>query len=175
MSGSTTDYLTVYEEARIKSLRVETGEHAEANFDLLTKRRLATGVIHEHKSVYRFADGTDVATLDTVLDGILQNMEVIEVQVIPEVAPTGGDKKYTVDIHKGTPAVAYATILTAPLEISVAASSANRTAQYASIDSTKKDFVRGNSTKLVVTASGSTGSQGQGGVVIVKYREHPAA
>lgn len=162
-------------ECRANTLHADNGIHGVSNFHSTSGRRKANSLIVPRFVEYRFADGADVATLDIVLCGILQSAELVEVQIIPEVAPNGGDKKYTVDIHKGNTATAYATVLSAAFEVSVAGTAANRKAQYASIDSTKKDFARGDSAKLVVTASGSTGNQGQGGGVVLKFYEHGAS
>lgn len=155
--------------------RFSTGTHGEDKFDSDTKRALATRQIHEHKIDYRLPDGADVASFDIVFTTILQDCELIELVCTPEVAPTGGLKKFTVDVHKGDDVNAYATMLSTPLEISVAGSAANRKMQAATVNASLKDCVRGQTLKLIVIASGATGSQGQGGVITAKLREHPDA
>ena len=89
----------------------------------------------------------------------------------PNVAPTGGDLKWTVDVLKATPPGAFATILSSTEDVDN--TSADRTVQDG-IGLATTTYVDGDVFKISVTVSGSTGSQGQGGCVELWLDEAPA-
>lgn len=73
-------------------------------------------------------------------------------------APTGGDKAFTVDLKRSTGAGAFASILSAVLTFN--STKTSRVVYTATLSSTT--FTVGDIFQVVVTTSGSTGSQGQG-------------
>lgn len=149
-----------------------SGNNAQNKYDS-SERRLALYNQQEHKISYGpAADSTTVVAVTKTLTGIHYTGSVVEVSVTPVTAPTGGDLAFTVDIKKSTGAGAFATILTGV--VTVNSSSANRTAQYATLSGTPT-LVRGDLLQIVVAVSGSTGTQGAGYDVTIRTRENPAA
>ncbi len=126
---------------------------------------------HELTVEMRFDDSTDITALSQCVHIARAAGTVTAVEITPNVAPTGGNKKWTVDVLRSTGAAAFATILTAAKDIDNATS--DRTPVVASLDSTKTDYVDSDILQIVVTVTGSTGSQGQGGVVKVWLDEGP--
>lgn len=147
------------------------GLHAESKFDSNTGLRRAESSEHEIHLTFRINSGVTVANVGVPLWTANEVAEVVSMDVTPEVAPTGGDLDYDVQLQKGNAGSAFATILSA--DVTVNSSSANRTPQAASIDSTKKDLADGDSLKLTVTTGGSTGTQGTGLVVTIIVRSRP--
>lgn len=128
----------------------------------------ASKLQHQHQPDSRQANGADVASrTETVW--VAQGGGTIEgVIVRPGVAPTGGDKQYTVDVKKA-PAGSntFTTVLSGV--VTVDSSILNGTVQDGVLSVTS--YNAGDALQTVVTASGSTGSQGQGVYVGLKLRE----
>ena len=83
---------------------------------------------------------------------------------MPNTAPAGGgDKKWTVDVKKSTGAGAFATVLSAVVTIDT--TSVDRRLQVGALSTAAIAYVDGDLFQVVVTATGATGSQGQGGCV----------
>lgn len=120
-----------------------------------------------------FAAGTTVASLASRLLHIVRGATgtLIALRAVAITAPVGGDRKFTVDLQKSTSGGAFATVLTTPLEFSVATSAADRIAKTAVINTS--GLVAGDLLQLVVTASGSTGTQGAGLLVDLLLDEKP--
>ena len=127
---------------------------------------------HKHLAVMRFASGTDVTALSQCVHIAGGAGTVTAVEITPDVAPSGGDLKWTVDVHRSTSGGSFGTVLSSTKDVSHG--SANRTPVVASLDSTKVDYVDNDVLQIIVTVSGSTGSQGQGGIVKVWLDENPA-
>lgn len=146
------------------------GLHGDGHFDRQLGLRKAQSIIHEPPIVFRVNTGVAVATVQVPLYGAQEVEEIVAVQVIPEAKPTG-DYQYTVDLEKGNGGAAYATVLSGALLVN--SSSANRTAQLATIDATKKMLADGDSLRLNIQATGSSGGQGTGLVVTIITRKRP--
>lgn len=129
----------------------------------------ASKVVHQHAVRYHQAGGTDVVAATVPLHIFYGDAEILAVEVVPITAPTGGDKAFTVDVKKGNQAGAYATILSSVITINSGV--ANRQVVSGTLSTTTA--LDGDSLTVVVAVSGSTGSQGQGVVVIVWLREDP--
>ena len=124
--------------------------------------------VHRYRQVYNQAAGTDVVTETRILfiaraAGVWNSIEVF-----PAVAPTGGDKQFTVDVQKSSGGGAFATILSGV--VTVNSSSADRTQQNAGINTTA--IADGDVFEVIVTASGSTGTQGKDVSVTLDYDEN---
>lgn len=120
---------------------------------------------------YSQADGSDVASATEAVHCVYgDTVTVVGVEVQPQTAPTGGDKQFTVDVQKSAAAAAYATILSAV--VTVDNTSVDRTVQAGTLSTTTASD--GDSFRVVITASGSTGSQGQGVVVTLILKEKRA-
>ena len=129
----------------------------------------ATKLIHQHSIRYNQASGSDVASATEVVHIFRSTSTIVSVDVIPDTAPTGGDKEYTVDVKKSTGAGAWASILTGV--ITVDSGSTDRTVQAGVLSDS--DAIDNDALQIVIAASGSTGSQGQGVCVVINTREQP--
>lgn len=130
----------------------------------------ATKIVHQHALSYSQAGGSDVVSATVPVHIFRGAAEIIAVEVVPIVAPTGGDKQFTVDVQLGNAGSAFASILSAVVDVDDAGST-DRTVMAGTI--TTDDAADGDTLQVVVTASGSTGSQGQGVIVTVWIREQP--
>lgn len=143
------------------------------HFSSSATHRLATAKqIHRIDLHYQQADGTDVAT-DTQLMRICRGAgELLAVKVRPMTAPTGGDKQFTVDVKKAAEASGtFASMLNAVVTVdNTAVDDTVIDATLAATPTTAAEDV----IEVVVTASGSTGSQGQGLIVSLYYEEDPS-
>ena len=129
----------------------------------------ATKLQHQHALKYVQDGGTNVVSATVPLHVFRATAEIVGVEVVPIVAPDGGDLQYTVDVQKGNAGSAFATILTGV--VTVDDSSVDRTPQEGTLSTTSA--ADGDTLQVVVTASGSTGTQGQGVLVLVTVRESP--
>lgn len=117
------------------------------------------------------ASGADVAAATQIVHCVrgANGATLLEVAVTLDTAPTGGNKQFTVDVQKGNSAGAFATVLSAVVTIDN--TKANRTTYTGTI--TTSAFAQHDICRVVVTPSGSTGSQGQGVSVSCKFKELP--
>ena len=147
------------------------GTVTSASFSSVTADALdADKQEHRIAIPYSQASGSDV-TSETKLLYLARNAGSIKaVEVVPSTAPTGGDKQFTVDVQKSTGAAAFATVLSSA--VTVSSSSTDRTSQNGSVSSAA--YVANDIFQVVITASGSTGSQGQGFTVVLTVDEQPA-
>ena len=144
-----------------------------ASFSTSSTDRLASSkAIHQKTVVWQ------TATASTTVATVTQNVYLFngagvidKVTVRPETAPTGGDLQYTVDIQKAADASAsYASILTSVVTMSSADS--DNTAEDGTITTTTA--AAGDALRVVITTSGSTGTQGAGASVIIVLSEEPS-
>ena len=129
----------------------------------------ATKLEHQHVIGYSQEDGSDV--VDAIVPvytcrGVTAT--IIEVEVACLDAPSGGDKKFTVDLKKanqGSPTPA--TVLSAVIDY------VNGTNDCEVLVGTisSADLAVGDVLTVEVVASGSTGTQGQGIIITVTVRE----
>lgn len=129
----------------------------------------ATKVIHQHAIRYVQNAGADVTSATSPVHVFRGAADIVAVEVVPLTAPTGGDKAFTVDVKLGNAGDAFASILSGV--VTVNSSSAARTIQAGSLSTTTAED--GDTLEVVIAASGSTGSQGQGVIVVVWVREEP--
>jgi hypothetical protein len=124
---------------------------------------------HQHAVKYSQDAGADVVTKTQDVHIVRgATGKAIGVNVAASTAPTGGDKKFTVDVQKGNQATGFATILTAVVTIDNTV--ANRQVVSGGLVASPTLAV-GDTLRVIVTASGTTGSQGQGLNVTVTTRE----
>jgi len=121
----------------------------------------------------RQAPGTDVVAktehaFTAKFAGIITHVEANTT-----TAPTGGDKKFTVDVKKSTGGGAFATILSATFDVDNG--EADMVATAGTLDAAKDDYVAGDLFETIVTVSGSTGSQGQGMSITLWAQENPTS
>lgn len=128
----------------------------------------ATKLDHQHAIRYSQADGSDVVSAIVPIHICRAAVEIVDVEVVCIDAPSGGDKQFTVDLQvadQSTPAPA--SLLYAPVTID--STVADCEVKSATITTTAA--VADDTLLVVVTASGSTGTQGQGLIVVVTVRE----
>lgn len=127
--------------------------------------------VHRHAYTVQQATGSDVVTATTMIHVARAAGTVKSVEVRPITAPTGGDKQFTVDVAKAANASGtWASVLNAA-EV-VDNTSVDNTLQEATL-ATTPTFSDGDALRVVVTASGSTGSQGDGVIITVNIDEDP--
>lgn len=125
---------------------------------------------HRHAVSYGQKNGTDVTT-ETKMVHIAKAAGTIQtIEVVSATAPTGGDKAFTVDLHKSTGGGAFATVLSAV--VTVNSSDTDRVIEAGTLSTAT--YADGDIFAIVVTTSGSTGSQGQGLCVTVNFDEQPS-
>lgn len=124
-----------------------------------------------HKQVYQ-PTGTDVVTTTTKLHLAYAAGEVVALQIRPRLAPTGGDKMYVVDLKKAADGSnTYASVLS--FVTTIAAGAADDTIVSATVAGSGA-YDEGDEFDLIVTASGATGSQGQGLLIQTVFQEDPS-
>ena len=132
----------------------------------------ASKLDHQHALVYHQPIGSDVITETVPIYTGRAAGEVIDVTVQCLTAPTGSnptsDKDFTVDIKTAVEgSTTLTSILSAPVVIDV--SRVNGEMMKAAIATAA--YAAEKMIAVEITASGSTGTQGQGLVVVVTVRE----
>jgi len=123
---------------------------------------------HQYMPTYSQTTGTDVVTATEFIHLAMGAGTIEDFEITPETAPTGGDKQFTVDLQKASNgSTTYASVLSAV--ITVSSSSTDGTIQSGTI--TTSSYADQDRLRIVITASGSTGSQGQGFTCTAKIRE----
>lgn len=115
---------------------------------------------HRHSIVSQQVGGTDVVSRTEFVHIARAAGTLKRFDVRPITSPTGGDKQYTVDIQKVPDASDSATSLLSAA-VTIDDDSVDNTKQ-AGTPSGTPTYAAGDLIQIVVTASGSTGSQGQG-------------
>lgn len=132
---------------------------------------LATKVRHQFPISWSQKDATDVVSETVLLHIANADGDIHAFEVRPTIVPTGGDKQYTVDIQMAADGSgSWTTLLSAVITVSTS-STANTLIAGTLTDTS---YLNGEAVRIVVTASGSTGSQGQGFVATLWLREKPA-
>lgn len=129
----------------------------------------ATKVVHQHAIKYVQPGGVNVAAATVPLHTFRSSAEIVAAEVVPIVAPNGGDSAYTVDVQKGNQSTPFASVLGAP--IGVGDAQADREVVTGSVTTTAA--ADGDTLQAVVAVSGTTGTQGQGFILTVWVRENP--
>lgn len=125
---------------------------------------------HRIASDYSQAIASVVASETKVIRSSYATGSVKAFIVSVDTAPTGGDKAFTVDLQKSTGAGAYASVLSAVITIN--SSSTAKTAYSATISSAS--YSANDLFKVIVTTSGSTGTQGYGVQATAFFDENPS-
>lgn len=125
-----------------------------------------------HVETYSQENGTDVVAKTVelfIVHGVTG--ELVSIEITSPVVPAGGDQEVSVDVKKATEASPTpSTVLSAPIEIT--ASEANYEIKAGVISGPA--LVDGSVVSVVVTVSGSTGTQAQGLCVTIRWNELPA-
>lgn len=151
------------------SIVLPPGSVSNTNLDLsLTDPIDAEKVEQQYAVDYRQTTGAIIVTQTQdvhIVHGA--SGEIVSVDITATTAPTGGDKKFTVDVMKGSAGVAFATVLTAPADYDD--DQADREIVTASLVASPT-LADGTILRVIITASGATGTQGQGLVVTITVR-----
>ena len=153
---------------------LHVGGQLSYNTFLASKNSIAAeGVIHRFPLHYFQAAGADIVDATVNLHTFVFGGAVTGIVITASTAPDGGNKLFTVDLKKGNQGGAFASILTAPVQMDDA--HANRQVITGVLSSSPTVCSAGDTLQLVVDAQGSTGSQGQGLIVTVFVLENGAA
>lgn len=127
---------------------------------------------HRHAIHYGKPNGSDVASETQLLHVARADGEIVSIELRPTTVPTGGDKQYTVDVLKAEDGGSSWTSVLSSV-ITVDSGETDDTVITAVLDGTPT-YEDGDALRVVVTASGSTGSQGQGFVLTITVNEEPS-
>ena len=120
----------------------------------------ATKTVARRSFTYQQADGADVVAATVPLATFKCLNASIKFGLLKILtAPTGGDKKYTIDIQKAAGgSTAFTSMLASPHQVDSTSSNGD----VAQIAFSTTDIANNDTLRVVVAVSGSTGSQGQG-------------
>jgi hypothetical protein len=122
---------------------------------------------------YSQAEGGDVATATQLMYMCTFPAIVLSFAVRIFTAPTGGDKQYTVDLKtRAGGGAAWSSLLSSVITVSSA--DADNDVEEATLIGDPSLAAQG-SLQIVVTATGTTGSQGQGMIASIRLAEAPAS
>jgi len=131
----------------------------------------ASKTVHRHAVRQLQADGADVASQTTLVFVARAACTITDARVRLSTAPTGGNKQFTVDIKKAASgSVSFSTILSAVFTVDNTKSNG----QILTGTLSATTMAAGDALQIVITASGSTGSQGQGVLVQITVDENPS-
>ena len=133
----------------------------------------ASKVVHRFPISYSQIGGTDVTAATVPIHIVSGQTATIEsLSIMPLAAPSGGNKQITVDLKKSTGGGAYTSVLSGGTAYAITTSATSLAVYTATVATTA--LVVGDTLELVVTPSGSTGTQCQGLVCTVRLSEDPA-
>lgn len=131
----------------------------------------ASKLRHRHAAEYIQKAGSDVVSETKALHLTHGGGDLLLFRVRVETAPTGGDKAFTVDMQKAVEgSVSWTTVLSAV--VTVDSTDANGTTDEGTISAVPYNAT--DAFRIVVTASGSTGAQGQGLHALALFDERAA-
>lgn len=154
----------------LQSVRLPAGSIADDEVAVGAKVS-ADKIVHRHLLNYSQKDGTDVVSEAVVLHVAKFAGRLRSVEVRPTTAPSGGDKQYTVDVQKAADGSGTWTSLLNSI-VTVDSSAASNTKIAATLVA-DPSVAAGEALRIVVTTSGTTGTQGQGLCVAIEYDEDP--
>ncbi len=132
----------------------------------------ASKVIHRPDVNYSQENGGDVVSETRMVRVCRGSGTINQVALRPGTVPAGGNKQYTVDVQKAVDASGtWTSVLSSPITVDSTAVANTRKLGTLSGSPVVAD---GDTLRVVVTASGSTGTQGQGVVVTVGMDEQSA-
>lgn len=129
----------------------------------------AAKLVHQHAVKYAQPNGTNVVAADVLIHTFKSAAEIVHVEVVPTTPPAGGDLAYTVDVQKGNASTAFASILSAVITVDPADPARTPIPGIITTD----DAADGDTLRVVVALTGTTGTQGQGFLLSVWVREEP--
>jgi hypothetical protein len=147
------------------------GSVTTSTFSAIAADRLAyTKAVHYGQHLFQIPLATTVASQTVAVYMAYGSATISHLWIRPLTSPAGGDLKYTVDLRKSVDGSAtLASVLSAAVEISSADTS--QTQQAANVTTTGVDAK--DVLYIVITTSGSTGTQGAGLVVALGISEQP--
>ena len=168
------DDLQIVGHLEASTMDVPAGAVTTASFSASTADRLAASKQVSHFPVlYQQNAGTDVVAATAHVHIAKGAGTIAAIEVVSATVPaSAGTEKYTVDVQKGNAAGAYATILSATEDVSIADGSVDRTIQTATLAVTA--YADGDQFKVIIAVSGSGGTQAQDMMVIIWLQENPS-
>jgi len=155
------------------SMPMPPGVVGDTEVSSTSTRAIGAGkVIHrENVGVELFGPAVTVAAKTQVIKIARRGGTVIGLEAVVQTAPAGGTEEVQIDLQKSTAGGAYATVLTATLDISSTATAL--VVVSGSIDAAKEDYIDGDHFRLVTTISGTGGAHAVGLFVAAFFDEHP--
>lgn len=129
----------------------------------------ASKVVHRHAFIVGLPGGTDVVDTTAYIFLARAAGSIKSLKVRPLVAPTGGDKAFTVDLKRAPDASGTFTTLLSSV-VTVNSTSVDQTVQDGTLIATPS-IAANDLIQVVIDATGTTGSQGQGVIVEVEIDE----
>lgn len=154
------------------TIAVPASSIKNSDFSSSSSHRLDSEKLNHRQDMnFQIAPATTVSTTTQFLRLAYGTGTIKFVWVRPATVPTGGDKAYTVDLQKAADASGtFASVLSSVVTID--SSKSNYTKYSGSISSAS--VATGVALQLVVTTSGTTGTQGSGLLVTIGYEETPS-
>lgn len=125
---------------------------------------------HRHSKQVMQEPGVDVVDKTYYVHIARANGRLKSVTVRPIVVPVGGDKQYTIDVRKVNNAVAVPGTSLLSAVVTISSVDDDNTNQTAALVATPS-YVSGDMIIIVIDATGTTGTQGQGVIVDVELDE----
>jgi hypothetical protein len=125
-------------------------------------------VNHRKQAIYTTGAAVEAAAATQVVYCAYRSCTVLGVKGVAVTAAAGGDKKATIDVKKSTAGGAFASILTAAFDLP------NGGTDLVPVDGTLSGtptLVADDLLEVVVTVSGSTGTQNEGVSVFIDFYE----
>jgi len=136
-----------------------------------SNRLTANKIIQQFPRSHSQAAATDATTETRIIHVAKGAGTVAQCAAAVLVAPATGNKQITIDLQKSTGGAAFATMLNAP--VTIAAAQAALT-QYQATLAPTPTYAAGDILAVVITASGSTGTQAQGAIAEAVLQENPS-
>ncbi len=131
----------------------------------------ASKLVHRHVLVYAVPDGQSVSAITRLLYLAAAAGKLRRVEVRPTQVPTG-DYSYTVDVQRASDGSGtWSSLLSSVITVD---SSASADTKKSGTLVASPDLAAGDALRLVITTSGTSGTQGQGLVVLVELEEDPS-
>lgn len=132
----------------------------------------ASKLQHRHAIPHSQKNGTDIVS-ETIVKYIAKTTgSLVRFVVRPTTVPAGGDKAYTIDIQKATNGSgSWTSLITAPVSVS---SADTNDVVKAGVLIGSPVYALNDAIRIVITTSGTTGSQGQGVCVQADLDENGA-
>ncbi len=164
--------LVVYGALSASSIDQPAGSIKNSHFSATASDRLAASkAVHQFAVAAEQKNGTDAVSETRIVHIAKGAGTVVDFQAVADAVPASGDKAASIDLQKSTGGGAFATLLTTPIVLN--SSDTNRTPNTGTLVGSPT-YAAGDLLAVVVTVSGSTGSQAQGLCARAMVQENPS-